>query len=245
MENASKALLIAGGVLISIIVISTFILGMRKIAAFQETQADAKVEQQTLEFNNLYESYNRNNIRGNDIISLMNRIVDYNATKTADGYTAMHVTFTISSDIRRRITFDDTNRLVTQPNGIYTEENIGEIVGTPTSISGDISGGKIRDLETKYGQKYCNQLASEISTIDKISTSGWTSSYIDQYVAENFKFPKKVSQYGGINQMLEDAKLYYEYVQFKKAYFNCTGTEYDDNTGRLINMEFVCTGIGV
>ena len=45
--------------------------------------------------------------------------------------------------------------------------------------------------------------------------------------------------------MLEDAKLYYEYVQFKRAYFNCTGTEYDDNTGRLINMEFVCTGIGV
>lgn len=45
--------------------------------------------------------------------------------------------------------------------------------------------------------------------------------------------------------MLEDAKLYYEYVQFKRTYFNCTGTEYDDNTGRLINMEFVCTGIGV
>ena len=45
--------------------------------------------------------------------------------------------------------------------------------------------------------------------------------------------------------MLEDAKLYYEYVQFKRTYFNCTGTDYDSNTGRLIKMEFVCTGIGV
>ena len=171
MENASKALLIAGGVLISILVISTFILGIRKISAFQETQADAKVEQQTLEFNNLYESYNRNNIRGNDIISLMNRIVDYNARKTADGYTAMHVTFTISSDIREKITFDDTNRLILRgdDDNPYTQENIGEIVGTPTSISGDISGGKIRDLETKYGQNYANQLASEISNIQDIA----------------------------------------------------------------------------
>lgn len=78
-----------------------------------------------------------------------------------------------------------------------------------------------------------------------MQTSGWTSSYIDQYVAENFKFQKKVSQYGGINQVLKDAKLYYEYVQFKRTYFNCTGTDYDSNTGRLIKMEFVCTGIGV
>ena len=152
MENASKALLIAGGVLISIIVISGFILGMQAVADFQESRSNAEVEQQTLEFNNLYESYNRKNIRGNDMISLMNRIVDYNKRKPAEGYAKMQVSFTISEDIRKNLTFDGTNRLVTEPTGIYTEENIDDIVGAPTSIAGDISGGEIRELETKYGR---------------------------------------------------------------------------------------------
>lgn len=95
------------------------------------------------------------------------------------------------------------------------------------------------------GQKYCSQLSSEISNIQDIADKGMSTSDIDDYFATNYKFPKKVSQYGGINQVLKDAKLYYEYVQFKRTYFNCTGTEYDNDTGRLIKMEFVCTGIGV
>ena len=246
MENASKALIIAGGVLISIIVISAFVLGMGAVADFQESRSNAEVEQQTLEFNNLYESYNRKNIRENDIISLMNRVVDYNTRKPADGYTEMQVSFTISDDIRERLTFDGTNRLVT--TGTYTQDNIDDIVGAPTSITGDTSGGKIRNLENKYGQKYCNQLANEISNIQDIADEGMSTSEIDDYFATNYKFPKKVSQYGGINQVLKDAKLYYEYVQFKRTYFNCTGTDdddYDSDTGRLIRMEFVCTGIGV
>ena len=249
MENASKALLIAGGVLISIIVISGFILGMQAVADFQKSRSNAEVEQQTLEFNNLYESYNRKNIRGNDIISLMNRIVDYNKRKKEDGYAEMQVSFTISDDIRKKLAFDGINRLVTEPTGVYTQDNIDDIVGAPTYIKGENSGGKIRNLETKYaGQKYCTQLANEISNIQDMADEGKTASDIDDDFAKKYKFPKKVSDYGGIDQVLEDAKLYYEYVQFKRTYFDCTGTDeddYDSNTGRLIRMEFVCTGIGV
>ena len=243
MENASKALLIAGGILISIIVISVFILGMRGIADFQDSRQNAEVEQQTVEFNNSYQSYNRTNIRGNDIVSLMNQIVDYNARKIPEGYAEMQVSFKISEDIREKLCFEGRNKLVQKDE--YTQKDIGDIVGTPTSITGDISGGAIRDLENKYGQKYANQLASEISNIKDLTTAGLTTSQINQYFSENYRFPKTVTEYGGINQIYEDAKLYYEYVQFKRTYFNCTGTEYDDDTGRIIKMEFVCIGIGV
>lgn len=245
MENASKALLIAGGILISIIVISVFILGMRGIAAFQESRSNAEVEQQTVEFNNLYESYNRSNIRGNDIISLMNRIVDYNNRQKANGYTEMQVSFHIPDDIRKKLCYDEDvgNLLIERPD--YDQTKIGEIVGTPTSISGDISGGKIRDLEEYYGQKYCNQLASEISNIQELAEKGATSDEVDEYFATNYKFPKPAHEYGTIDDIYEDAMLYYEYVQFKRTYFKCTGTDYDPNTGRLIKMEFECTGIGV
>ena len=79
-----------------------------------------------------------------------NRIVDYNKRKPAEGYAEMQVSFTISDDIRKNLTFDDTNRLVERTE--YTEKEISEIVGAPTSIAGDISGGEIRELETKYGR---------------------------------------------------------------------------------------------
>ena len=243
MENASKALLIAGGILISIIVISVFILGMRGIADFQDSRQNAEVEQQTIEFNNLYESFNRSNIRGNDIISLMNRIVDYNKRQKENGYTEMQVSFHIPDDIRQKLAFDGTNRLITTDN--YTQENIDDIVGAPTSITGDISGGKIRDLENYYGQKYCNQLASEISNIQELVENGATSDEVDEYFATNYKFPKPAHEYLTIDDIYDDAKLYYEYVQFKRTYFKCTGTDYDDNTGRLTKMNFECTGIGV
>lgn len=247
MENASKALLMAGGVLISLLVIGAFILAMREVSSYQNTRHGAELEQQTLEFNNLYESYNRKNIRGNEIISLMNRIVDYNNRKTAEGYKKMQVEFTISQDIRKNdLTFDGRNRLLTKASDTYTEDDIDNIVGLPTSITGDISGGAIRDLEDKYGQAYCNQLSSEISNINDINNLlGRTTTQKNTEFDNTYRFPKSASSYGGISQILEDAKLYYEYVQFKRTYFKCTGTEYDDDTGRIIKMEFECTGIGV
>lgn len=246
MENASKALLMAGGVLISLLVIGAFILAMREVSSYQNTRHGAELEQQTLEFNNLYESYNHDRIRGNEIISLMNRIVDYNNRKTVEGYQEMQVEFTIPQSIRSNLTFDGTNRLLVKASDTYTEDDIDDIVGLPTSITGDISGGAIRDLEDKYGQAYCNQLSSEISNINDINDlQGATTTDKNAEFDNRYRFPKSASSYGGISQILEDAKLYYEYVQFKRTYFNCTGTEYDDDTGRIIKMEFECTGIGV
>lgn len=35
---------------------------------------------------------------------------------------------------------------------------------------------------------------------------------------------------------------YYEYVQFKRAKFDCTNVEYDSQSGRIIKMDFKFTG---
>ena len=40
----------------------------------------------------------------------------------------------------------------------------------------------------------------------------------------------------------EDVYTYYEYIQFKRAHFDCTDIEYDGNTGRVIGMEFEFNG---
>ena len=247
MENASKALLIAGGVLISLMVISGLILVMRKVGDFQTANQDARLEKQTLEFNNIYESYNRKNIRGNEMVSLMNRVLDYNERKGKEGYTEMQVYFEIPQEvIDTGICFETPSVLVKRTT--YTEDEIHEIVGIPDSSNPDYS---VRGIENKYTQRYATQLAKEIDNIRTLKNSGLSSSQIDNQFASEYRFPKKVSEYGGIDQVYQDAKLYYEYVQFKRAYFDCMNEElpyeetHDSETNRIIKMVFKCTGVGV
>ena len=45
-----------------------------------------------------------------------------------------------------------------------------------------------------------------------------------------------------LQSLKESVYKYYEYVQFKRARFDCTNVEYDQVTGRIIKMEFEFTG---
>ncbi len=247
MENASKALLMAASVLIALVIIGAFMLMMSNLTDYQDKSYQSTADAQTTEFNNQYITYAKDDVRGSDMISLMNKVVDYNDRKTAEGYTQMQINITISSDIRKNLTYDGQNRLVTA--NTYTEDTIDDIVGQPTSITNSISGGKIRDIENKYQQKYANQLSSEISNIETILKDKTldTTSKKNQAFDEEKWLPKNAETYGGVNQIYQDALVYYEYVQFKRTNFKCitNGTKYDTKTGRIIKMEFECTGIGV
>lgn len=48
-------------------------------------------------------------------------------------------------------------------------------------------------------------------------------------------------EWSKINQNRQNVYLYYEYVQFKRAKFKCTKVEYDEQTGRIIKMDFEFT----
>ena len=247
MENASKALIMAASVLIAIVIIGAFMLMMSNLTDYQEKSYQSTADAQTTEFNNQYVTYVRDDVRGSDMISLMNKVVDYNSRKTVEGYTEMQVTITISSDIRKNLTYDGTNRLGT--SNTYTEDTIDKIVGQPTSVTNSISGGKIRDIEDKYQQKYANQLSSEIANIETIlkdKTLNTTKKQNEAFDEEQW-LPKTAESYGGVSKIYQDALVYYEYVQFKRTEFKCitNKTQYDTKTGRIIKMEFECTGIGV
>lgn len=246
MENASKALIMAAGVLISLVIIGAFMLMMSNLTDYQEKSYQSKADAQTVDFNNQYITYDRENVRGSDMVSLMNKIIDYNSRKEDQGYTPMEIEMEISSSIREDLTYDGIQRVVM--SGHYTEDTIDQIVGQPEGFRGSgTSGGKIRKLEEKYQQKYIDQLANEISTIKELADVGSDKAkqkFVDlKLLPINDK--KELAGYGGLSGILEDAVTYYEYIQFKRTTFDCTGTEYDENTGRIIKMEFECTGIGV
>lgn len=90
MENASKALLIAGGVLIAILIVSVLVVTINIINSNQKAKEQALVTEQLVEFNQKYEAYNKKALRGTDIITLKNMAESEGGTvtvtvKTADG----------------------------------------------------------------------------------------------------------------------------------------------------------------
>ena len=52
MENASKALLMAGGILIALLVIGALLLMFNQLSSYQKTNSDVEKQSQLVEFNN-------------------------------------------------------------------------------------------------------------------------------------------------------------------------------------------------
>ena len=95
MENASKALLIAGAILIVILLISLGIYIYSQ--AQQQIDAVNMDEQQVLAFNNKFAPYLGNNITGSQVNALLQQIQASNSQAGNMGYE--EITFTEGSNI--------------------------------------------------------------------------------------------------------------------------------------------------
>ena len=97
MENASKALLMAAGVLIALLTIGLLLYMFSSMSNTQKEGVQTARESQVIEFNNQFTSYMRDNIRGSDMISLINRVSDYNKRKgdnSEEKYQQFNITIT-------------------------------------------------------------------------------------------------------------------------------------------------------
>ena len=84
MENAAKALEIAGGVLIALLIISLFVYMFNQVSYHQSMQ-NQNLETQKLEaFNKTYEAYNKSILYGADVISVINMAISNNYLETMD-----------------------------------------------------------------------------------------------------------------------------------------------------------------
>lgn len=83
MENASKALIIAGAILLSILLIS---LGIMIFSQAQDTVSSSGMSQAEVQsFNSKFTKYEGNSIRGSQVKSLIQEVRASNSTDIADG----------------------------------------------------------------------------------------------------------------------------------------------------------------
>ncbi len=93
MENASKALQIAGAILIAMLTIGLIIYLTNNISIIAKNREEQTKQKQILELNDNYESYNKKILYGADVLTVYNRATENNNNLTEAYY---HITIEAS-----------------------------------------------------------------------------------------------------------------------------------------------------
>ena len=99
-------------------------------------------------------------------------------------------------------------------------------------------GGSViaQKLATATGELY-NGLTDDAGKVDTIvKYNNLTGKKL------SFKEDDINNSWNEIQALKEKVYIYYEYVQFKRARFDCKNVEYDNGSGRIIKMEFEFNG---
>lgn len=267
MENASKALLIAAGVLITMLIVMLLLFFKGKISEFYNEQDKIDDIENVAQFNKQFTNYERKKVYGYELISLANMVEDYNTRHSADGQNDENynpITLIISfagsgNDVKNKIWYDSEGNLnshLFQDGKEYKQsKTIHEIV---TEI---IDKGV--QIEKLYGDA---QVASKLAkSIDALIVNDKDTYEIQKIVreqgvdenkAEEMLKTKSVEDYKRIinnnsnityseieNILLRGGyngisiKKYYEYYQFKRSVFECTEVKYDNKEGGTGRVE--------
>ena len=235
MENASKALLIAAGILIGLILISMVLYGYNQISSYYNAKESNKQIMQMTEFNKQYISYNRDDVRGSDLLSLINKIVDFNAINTEQEPIEITIKIRKGSQGFNYIFDESKNKNINSKIWIDTSRDI-----VYTANSNDEEGisrliSIANEIEATYPQGVATKLSANISTLMYGNSLKDPEDLLSQLKINE-------AQYGGLKTIQEDILQYYQYQQFKRAHFDCTNLIYDIN-GRVKSFDFEFNGI--
>ena len=117
MENASKALIIAGAILLAILIIS---LGIVVYNQASDTLKKINIDQQEIEaFNNKFVSYQGQKVSGSQVNALRQLVVSVNGSEKNMGRNCF-VTFTLNNGTLSDGS-SDTDRTIVSLDGVYGE----------------------------------------------------------------------------------------------------------------------------
>ncbi len=240
MENASKALIMAGSILISLIVISLIIVGYTQLSDYQQQVDDSQQVATDTEFMQQIEQFDRT-LYGSELLSLVNFVENYNAREAGDGYAEIELNVRITHSI------DGGSEYNYFAEGTYHLDALYNQVKGPNGIESKIE--ELEQPEKKYNDKsvkyYWKKTYREIAQEFGLNIPSSTPSYdletaLLQLASENGKL-------SDIQDLLDDIKQYdllnSIYTQFREGKrfkpADDNGFVYDNLNGRVIEINFV------
>ena len=247
MENASKALLMAGGMLLAILLVSLLLYAWGLFSKYQSSQDSLAEIEDTAKFNEQFTAYDRNDVKGYELVSLINKVVDYNNRRSAandakndEKYPPITLTIIIKdkgekTKLKQLTMTGDKLRLFNNPTSTYIQDNATNTLKNSILDKTDV-------IEKRYGGSDC--ATKIVKSIDFNITNDASA---QAKAVSNFKSYSKgnvaVNSWNDLQGEKENICTYYEYVQFKKAVFECNGKiTYDNKLGRVSTITFEWTG---
>lgn len=211
MENASKALLMAGGILIAIIIISVLMLSLSNITNMKQAEVDAELRKEVNNFNKPYLAFNKKAMYGTDVISVLNFAINNNKmynVKFGDSYYV---------DINFRLTKDSIQDRVYQY--VLNEETATYTSSYSTENTGYGISNQIFEVNHTYS------LSANLEPITAFLLT-----------AEQNEETKIIDETKGAT-VIKYRVRYSGIADFKRKTFKCSKVEYD-NEGRVSALYF-------
>lgn len=234
MENASKALLMAGGILIALLVIDALLLMVNQVGDYQRSQNANKKDSQLAEFNLDFERYCDNKgIKGADIVSLINKINDYN-NKSIDNA----VNNSVDYDIKMSVTVSGFDKF----NNKYAYGNSSSALFRSTPpYKFDTSNRASNDLYNEL-QK-CANAVSTSGNRDKLKILSAAYDITERDSQKNIEIIKKKCEeinfdWNPDQITLDTIKNYRQYTEFMSSTFKVEKDPVYQN-GQIKDLYFI------
>lgn len=137
MENATKALEMAGSVLIGVLIIGCIVYAYSQLSAIKRDEQTSERVEQAADFNKDYDAYNRDDLYGSDMFSLANMIENYNIKESDTKYYGkIEIKVKLNTQVINATFFTDSS---------YNESTLNEKYRDLTNA--------IKDVNKKYFKK--------------------------------------------------------------------------------------------
>lgn len=231
MENAAKALVIAGGILLAIMTLSLLVYMLGTTNRMAQAQDEKKVAEQLVAFNNEYEAYHKSRLYGVDVITVVNKAIVHNQNmKTSLATDPYYINVTISTVQDFKTTFNSIDN--TKPEAETKDKELSDL---PT------------DIQDKFNLKK-NQI-NPVLFAGTYTLGNFQNNGEDFVLNANFiKFFNNSKE--DFTVVTADRKytynMYSALTNFKRAIFECPsegGVTYNPETGRIETMNFIQVNI--
>lgn len=219
MENASKALLMAGGMLIALLVIGALLLAFNQIGDYEKGKSSMTKSSQVADFNKEFGKYSGDDVKGYDLITVINKAIDFNSKEGTTKETANSVDYskkikiviTNMKKFKNKYGVNNSSEWLKGNSDSYETQNSGDTI--PNGIK------KFTELERTYTLSKLSNLSSNYDSI-KAGT----------------KTVKDIIGTDDSRITLEVIAQYREYSEFKSSSFKNTDMKY--NGDQIVELDF-------
>ena len=217
MENASKALIIAGSVLLAVLIMTALIYTFSPISSLKQVEASSEEEKILAQYNKEIENFNRAGLYGSEILSLANLIEDYNERQSElKGYGPITLKVSI-----KPITGAEYLKENEYSNYIDLTKDFKNVENKTKELKQTIICGQTLDKLAGMRTDTLKDLISRYNT-----ANGKNHNLTD---IEN-----EIAKYQNVNSEMQT---------FKNKRFNTPEVKYDNGTGRVKSMTYKEIGL--